>query len=493
MKYIVSLDQGTTSSRAVIYDRNNKAVAIAQREFGQIYPKPGWVEHNPMEIWASQYSVIAEAIAKGSISIADIDALAITNQRETTVIWDRKTGEPVYNAIVWQCRRTAEICEKLKKDGHEEYIRSVTGLPVDAYFSATKIRWILDNVDGVRERASKGELLFGTVDTWLIWKLTEGRVHATDVTNASRTMLYNIYEGRWDKNILEILDIPESLLPEVRESSDSFGESTLFGHSIPILGVAGDQQAALFGQGCVNAGEVKNTYGTGCFLLMNTGTHPVKSENGLITTIASKIDGKVSYALEGSVFTAGSVVQWIRDSMRFIQDARDTEYFAQKAKDNGGVYMVPAFTGLGAPYWDMNSRGGIFGITRGTSRNHIIRAALESIAFQTSDVLKAMEEDLGEKITSLKVDGGACANNYLMQFQSDILDIEIRRPSYLESTSFGAFLLAALKKGWFTDTEEISKSIEWDRIFTSEMDSETRNRHLKKWHKAVERVLDWED
>ncbi len=493
MKYIIALDQGTTSSRAVIYDGDNKIAAMAQKEFPQIYPQPGWVEQDPMDIWASQYSVIAEAMAKSSIPIGAVEALGITNQRETTILWDKRSGEPVYNAIVWQCRRTMGICEELIRNGHAEYISKVTGLPVDAYFSGTKIKWILDHVAGARQLAEAGNLLFGTVDTWLIWKLTRGRVHATDATNASRTMLYNIYEEKWDETLLDILDIPRSILPEVKQSVDYFGDSDLFGSSIPILGVAGDQQAALFGQGCVHKGDVKNTYGTGCFLLMNTGSEPVRSRNGLITTIASKIGGKTSYALEGSVFTGGAIIQWLRDSLRLIQDARDSEYFAAKAKTNGGVYIVPAFTGLGAPHWDMKARGTIFGMTRGTNRDHIIRAALESIAYQTHDVLKIMEAETKLAIKDLKVDGGASANNFLMQFQADILNIAIKRPQIIETTSLGVFSMAALNRGWYKDTDELADAVRVDHIFQSEMEKATRQAYLKKWHKAVQRSLDWEE
>ncbi len=416
MKYIVALDQGTTSSRAILFDESQNIVGVAQKEFTQIYPNEGWVEHDPMEIWASQSGVLSEVIARAGISQHDIIALGITNQRETTIVWDKNTGKPVYNAIVWQCRRTAKICDELKKiEGFSDYIKDNTGLLVDAYFSGTKIKWILDNVEGAREKAEKGELLFGTVDTWLIWKLTNGKVHATDYTNASRTMLYNIKELKWDEKILETLNIPKSMLPEVKDSSGTFGYANLGGkggHRVPIAGVAGDQQSALFGQACFEEGESKNTYGTGCFLLMNTGEKFVKSNNGLITTIAIGLDGKVQYALEGSVFVGGASVQWLRDELKLISESRDTEYFARKVKDNGGVYVVPAFVGLGAPYWDMYARGAILGLTRGANKNHIIRATLESIAYQTKDVLKAMEEDSGIKLNGLKVDGGAAANNF---------------------------------------------------------------------------------
>lgn len=414
MKYIVALDQGTTSSRAILFDESQNIIGVAQKEFTQIYPNEGWVEHDPMEIWSSQSGVLSEVIARAGISQHDIIALGITNQRETTIVWDKNTGKPVYNAIVWQCRRTAKICDELKEiEGFSDYVKDNTGLLVDAYFSGTKIKWILDNIEGARERAEKGELLFGTVDTWLIWKLTNGKIHATDYTNASRTMLYNIKELKWDEKILETLNIPKSMLPEVKDSSGTFGYANLGGkggHRIPIAGVAGDQQSALFGQACFEEGESKNTYGTGCFLLMNTGEKFVKSNNGLITTIAIGLNGKVQYALEGSVFVGGASVQWLRDELKLISDSKDTEYFARKVKDSAGVYVVPAFVGLGAPYWDMYARGAILGLTRGANKNHIIRATLESIAYQTKDVLKAMEEDSGIKLNGLKVDGGAAAN-----------------------------------------------------------------------------------
>ena len=441
MKYIIALDQGTTSSRAVLFDENQKIVGIAQKEFTQIYPKEGWVEHDPMEIWSSQSGVLAEVIAREGISQHDIIGLGITNQRETTIVWDKNTGKPVYNAIVWQCRRTAQICDELrKKEGLVEYIKENTGLVLDAYFSGTKIKWILDNVEGAREKAEKGELLFGTVDTWLIWKLTNGKVHATDYTNASRTMIYNIKKLEWDEKLLKELGIPKSMLPEVKDSSGTFGYANLGGkggHRVPICGVAGDQQSALFGQACFEKGEAKNTYGTGCFLLMNTGEEMVQSKNGLVTTIAIGLDGKVQYALEGSIFVGGAVVQWLRDELRLVGESKDTEYFARKVKDNGGVYVVPAFVGLGAPYWDMYARGAILGLTRGANKNHIIRAALESIAYQTRDVLEAMQEDSGIELNGLKVDGGATANNFLMEFQSDILGKTVRRPTVLETTALG--------------------------------------------------------
>ncbi|CUN53341.1 Glycerol kinase [Sarcina ventriculi] len=459
-KYIVALDQGTTSSRAIIFDKEQNIIGMSQKEFTQIYPKEGWVEHDPMEIWATEYSVLQEVLAKSNITQEDIAAIGITNQRETTIVWDKNTGKPVYNAIVWQCRRTAHICNELKKQGLEQYIKDTTGLVIDAYFSATKIKWILDNVEGAREKANRGELLFGTVDSWLVWKLTNGKVHITDYTNASRTMLYNIKELKWDEKMLEILDIPKSMLPEVRNSSEVYGYANLGvkgGVRVPIAGIAGDQQAALFGQAAFNKGDVKNTYGTGCFLLMNTGEKMVKSKNGLVTTIAIGMDNKVQYALEGSVFVGGAVVQWLRDELEMISDSSDTDYFATKVEDNGGVYVVPAFVGLGAPYWDMYARGTIVGLTRGTNKNHIIRAALESIAYQTKDVLDAMVDEVKEDIKCIKVDGGASKNKFLMQFQSDIVGKKVIRPIITETTALGAAYLAGLAVGFWKDKDEISK------------------------------------
>ena len=446
-KYILALDQGTTSSRAIIFNHKGEIVKIAQKEFTQYYPKPGWVEHDPMEIWGSQSGVAREVIETAGIRPEEIAAIGITNQRETTVIWDKSTGKPIYNAIVWQCRRTSEICEELKRRGMEEYIRDNTGLVIDAYFSATKIKWILDNVEGAKEKAEKGELLFGNIDTWLIWNLTRGKVHVTDYTNASRTMLYNIKELKWDERLLEELDIPKLMLPEVKPSSHIYGytDPEIFGGlRIPISGIAGDQQAALFGQACFEPGMAKNTYGTGCFLLMNTGNEMVKSKNGLITTIAWGIDGKVEYALEGSIFVAGAVVQWLRDELKLIHDAKDSEYFAKKVEDSNGVYLVPAFTGLGAPYWDMDARGVMVGLTRGANKNHIIRAALESIAYQTRDVLEVMEEDSGISLKELRVDGGASANNFLMQFQSDILGVPIKKTRYNRDNSLRCSLFSRI-------------------------------------------------
>ena len=497
MKYIIALDQGTTSSRAVLFDENQKIVGIAQKEFTQIYPKEGWVEHDPMEIWSSQSGVLAEVIAREGISQHDIIGLGITNQRETTIVWDKNTGKPVYNAIVWQCRRTAQICDELrKKEGLVEYIKENTGLVLDAYFSGTKIKWILDNVEGAREKAEKGELLFGTVDTWLIWKLTNGKVHATDYTNASRTMIYNIKKLEWDEKLLKELGIPKSMLPEVKDSSGTFGYANLGGkggHRVPICGVAGDQQSALFGQACFEKGEAKNTYGTGCFLLMNTGEEMVQSKNGLVTTIAIGLNGKVQYALEGSIFVGGAVVQWLRDELRLVGESKDTEYFARKVKDNGGVYVVPAFVGLGAPYWDMYARGAILGLTRGANKNHIIRAALESIAYQTRDVLEAMQEDSGIELNGLKVDGGATANNFLMEFQSDILGKTVRRPTVLETTALGAAYLAGLAVGVWETKEEIKNSWILDREFSPIMEESLREEKYAKWKKAVERSRAWEE
>ncbi|WP_337742487.1 glycerol kinase GlpK [Fusobacterium gonidiaformans] len=497
MKYIVALDQGTTSSRAILFDENQSIVGVAQKEFTQYYPKEGWVEHDPMEIWSSQSGVLAEVIARAGITQHDIIAIGITNQRETTIVWDKNTGKPVYNAIVWQCRRTAKICDELRKiEGLEEYIKDTTGLVLDAYFSGTKIKWILDNVDGAREKAEKGDLLFGTVDTWLIWNLTHGKVHATDYTNASRTMLYNIKELKWDERLLKELGIPKQMLPDVRDSSGNYGYANLGGtggHRVPIAGVAGDQQSALFGQACFGEGESKNTYGTGCFLLMNTGEKFVKSNHGLVTTIAIGLDGKVQYALEGSIFIGGASVQWLRDELRLVNESKDTEYFARKVKDNGGVYVVPAFVGLGAPYWDMYARGAILGLTRGANKNHIIRATLESIAYQTRDVLEAMQEDSGIQLAELKVDGGAAANNFLMEFQSDILGVKVRRPVVLETTALGAAYLAGLAVGFWESKEEIKGKWILDREFTPNMEEEEKEKKYRGWKKAVSRAREWEE
>ena len=488
-RYIAALDQGTTSSRCILFDRAQNIVAIAQKEFTQFYPKPGWVEHDPMEIWSSQYGVLMEALAQSGVDIRELAAIGITNQRETAILWDRDTGKPVYNAIVWQCRRTAELCEELEADAaFAAYVKDRTGLLIDAYFSATKIKWILDNVPGVRERAEAGKLLFGTVDSWLIWKLTGGKVHITDQTNASRTMLYDIRDLRWDEGICERLGIPGSLLPEVCSSSEIYGCVNIQGVEVPIAGIAGDQQAALFGQTCFEPGEAKNTYGTGCFLLMNTGETPFVSKNGLLTTIAIGLNGKVSYALEGSIFVGGAVVQWLRDELGLISDSSDTEYFAGKVADTAGVYVVPAFTGLGAPYWDMNARGGVLGLTRGAGRNHIIRAALESIAYQTADVLRAMEEDTGIPLRELRVDGGASANGFLMQFQADIVDRPLRRPRIRETTALGAACLAGLATGVWKNLDDIRGSWTLDRLFAPSMAAEKREKLLNGWHEAVSRV-----
>ncbi|MDY2888043.1 MAG: glycerol kinase GlpK [Candidatus Caccosoma sp.] len=491
--YVIALDQGTTSSRCVIFDNEANVKDIVQKEFTQIYPQPGWVEHDPMEIYASQYSVLTEAVARCGIRPYHIKAIGITNQRETTIVWDKNTGKPIYNAIVWQCRRTAEIVEQVRKDNLEEYIKENTGLVLDAYFSATKIKWILNNVPGAKEKAKNGDLLFGTVDTWLIWKLTGGKVHATDYTNASRTMLFNIKKLKWDKKICDYFEIPMSMLPEVKKSSDYFGSISLFGYEIPIAGVAGDQQAALFGQACFNPGDVKNTYGTGCFLLMNTGSELIQSKSGLVTTIAATIDDNIQYALEGSVFVGGAIIQWIRDEMKFIYDAADSEYFACKVKDNGGVYIVPAFTGLGAPYWDMYARGTIFGLTRGSNRNHVIRAALESIAYQTNDLIVAMKKDTNLDIDTLKVDGGASRNNFLMQFQADISSLNVEKSKIMETTALGAAFLAGLKVNVWSSVDEIKRIWAVDTKFEPKMNENIKNNYISKWNKAVLMCKGWED
>lgn len=493
-KYIMALDQGTTSSRAIIFNHEGEIVQVAQKEFTQYYPKPGWVEHDPMEIWGTQSGVLREVLETAGIRPQEIAAIGITNQRETTVVWDKNTGRPIYNAIVWQCRRTANICDELKAKGLEYYIRENTGLVIDAYFSGTKIKWILDNIEGAREKAEKGDLLFGNIDTWLIWNLTRGRVHVTDYSNASRTMIYNIKELKWDEKLLEELDIPAAMLPEVRLSSEVYGvtdSKTLGGAEIPIAGIAGDQQAALFGQACFQPGMAKNTYGTGCFMLMNTGEEAVTSKNGLLTTIAWGVDGKVEYALEGSIFVAGAVIQWLRDELHLITHAKDSEYFASQEEDNNGVYLVPAFVGLGAPYWDMYARGTIVGLTRGANSNHIIRAALESIAYQTRDVLEAMQEDSGIALQELRVDGGAVANNFLMQFQSDILGVPVHRPEVIETTALGAAYLAGLAVDFWHDKDEIDKRWSVDRIFESQMEETEKEELYKGWKKAVERSRSW--
>lgn len=495
-KYILSFDAGTTSSRAIIFNKKGQIINVAQKEFQQIYPKAGWVEHDPMEIWASQSGVAREVLEKSAIRPDQIVGIGITNQRETTIVWDKNTGKPVYNAIVWQCRRTASYCERLKEKGWIDKIRDKTGLVVDAYFSATKIAWILDNVEGAREKAERGDLLFGTVDTWLVWNLTRGKVHVTDYSNASRTMLFNIKDLKWDDEILDVLNIPKAMMPEVKDSSCIYGytdEHTYGGARIPIAGIAGDQQAALFGQNCFKPGMVKNTYGTGCFVLMNTGQEMIRSKNGLLTTIAWGIDGKVSYALEGSVFIAGAAIQWLRDELRLVYDSPQSEYYANKIEDTDGVVVVPAFTGLGAPYWDMYARGGIFGLTRGTKREHLVRATLESLAYQSKDVIEAMQEDAKIPLAHLRVDGGASANNFLMQFQADMLDTEVHRPRTLETTSLGAAYLAGLAVGYWKDLDEISEDFSIDRTFKPQMSQEKRNKNYKYWKKAIERSMGWLD
>lgn len=492
-KYIMALDQGTTSSRCILFDKKGNICSMAQKEFTQIYPKPGWVEHNPMEIWSSQLAVLTEAMAMVGAAPSDISGIGITNQRETTIVWDKETGEPVYNAIVWQCRRTAEKVDELTAGGYGELIKEKTGLIADAYFSGTKIAWILDNVPEARERAEEGKLLFGTVDTWLIYNLTKGAVHVTDYTNASRTMIFDIHRLCWDEELLSLLKIPKSMLPEVKPSSCIYGytDASVLGGKIPIAGIAGDQQAALFGQCCFQKGQVKNTYGTGCFLLMNTGTEAITSGHGLLTTIAASTGDKVEYALEGSVFVAGAAVQWLRDGMRMIKTAAQTEEYTDKVEDTTGVYMVPAFAGMGAPYWNPYARGTIVGITRGCKKEHFIRAALESIAYQTADVLKAMEEDAEVSIAGLKVDGGASANNFLMQFQADILGAKVYRPECIETTALGAAYLAGLATGYYESREEICGNWKLGREFAHEMGENHREKLLKGWKKAVKCALLW--
>ncbi|GLT19845.1 glycerol kinase [Vibrio zhanjiangensis] len=493
-KYIVALDQGTTSSRAVVLDHDANIVSVSQREFTQIYPQAGWVEHDPMEIYATQSSVLVEALGKSGIRSDEVAAIGITNQRETTIVWNKETGKPVYNAIVWQCRRTAVICEELKNRGLEEYVRENTGLVLDPYFSGTKIKWILDNVDGARQQADEGKLLFGTVDTWLLWKMTQGRVHVTDYTNASRTMLFNINTLQWDEKLLQEMDIPLSMMPEVKKSSEVYGQTNIGGKGgtrIPISGIAGDQQAALFGQMCVHAGQAKNTYGTGCFLLMNTGQEKVTSKNGLLTTLACGPTGAPAYALEGAVFMGGASIQWLRDEMKLLADAKDSEYFATKVETSNGVYVVPAFTGLGAPYWDAYARGTIVGLTRGVNSNHIIRATLEGIAYQTRDVLDAMQADSGIKLEALRVDGGAVANNFLMQFQSDVLDTQVLRPQVTEVTALGAAYLAGLAVGFWDSLDELEDKAEVDKIFVPHHDEEKRSRRYKGWKRAVKCAQVW--
>ena len=492
-KFLMAIDQGTTSSRCILFTREGKIASVAQKEFTQIFPHEGWVEHNAEEIWETQFSVCREAMKKINASSSDIVAIGITNQRETTVIWDRRNGKPICNAIVWQCRRTAEFCDKLKADGYTDLIREKTGLLIDSYFSGTKIKWILDNVNGARKLADEGNLMFGTIDTWLIYKLTGGKVHATDYSNAARTMLFNINTLEWDSELLTLLDIPASIMPQALPSCHLFGytEACLFGSEVAISGVAGDQQAALFGQCCFDSGSVKNTYGTGGFMLMNTGDTPVFSKNGLLTTIAWGIDGKVNYALEGSVFICGAAIQWLRDSLGIISSASESEAAAARVSDTAGVYVVPAFVGLGAPYWDAYARGSIHGITRGTTKDHIIRAVLESMAYQTADVIETMKKDASLSLTSLKVDGGASANNLLLQFQSDILNLPIIRPACVETTALGAANMAGLERGFFSSTDEIAKIWSIDREFSPKMSDDERSQKLRGWSRAVERSLNW--
>lgn len=492
-KYVMAMDQGTTSSRCILFDKAGNICSLAQKEFAQYYPKPGWVEHDPHEIWSSQMAVAIEAMGRIGADAGDISAIGITNQRETTIVWDKRTGNPIYPAIVWQCRRTADMIEELKKDGFADKIREKTGLIPDAYFSGTKIKWILDYVDGAREAAERGELLFGTVDTWLIWKLTKGQVHVTDYTNASRTMLFDIYKRQWDEEILERLQIPRSMLPEVKPSSCIYGytNENLIGGRIPISGAAGDQQSALFGQCCFHAGDVKNTYGTGCFLLMHTGDKAVSSENGLLTTIAVNPDGTPGYALEGSVFVAGAAIQWLRDEVKILGSAPESELYCLSVPDTNGVYVVPAFTGLGAPYWDQYARGAILGLTRGAGKAHLIRATVESLAYQVTDVIHAMERDSQMKLNALRVDGGASANNFLMQFQSDLLDAQVVRPSCIETTALGAAYLAGLAVGFWKDADEIQKNWKQERVFSPSVTEEKRKKLLKGWKKAVACIFQW--
>lgn len=493
-KYIVALDQGTTSSRSIILDHDANIVAVAQREFTQIYPHAGWVEHDPMEIYATQSATLSEVLGKSGIHSDQVAAIGITNQRETAVVWNKETGKPVYNAIVWQCRRTADICDTLREQGHEDYIREATGLVLDPYFSGTKVKWILDNVPGAREDAEAGKLLFGTVDTWLLWKLTRGSVHVTDYTNASRTMLFNINDLCWDQNLLDLLGVPVSMLPEVKSSSAIYGYANIGGKDdtrIPVAGIAGDQQAALFGQMCVEAGQAKNTYGTGCFLLMNTGTEKVNSTHGLLTTLACGPKGEPVYALEGAVFMGGAAVQWLRDELKLMADSMDSEYFATKVESANGVYVVPAFTGLGAPYWDPHARGTIVGLTRGVNSNHVIRATLESIAYQTRDVLDAMQADSGVHLTSLQVDGGAVANNFLMQFQADVLNTEVNRPKVTEVTAMGAAYLAGLAVGFWQNIAELQNKAELERTFVPATDEQKRHKRYNGWQRAVKCAQMW--
>ncbi|PWU69397.1 glycerol kinase GlpK [Gracilibacillus dipsosauri] len=488
-KYILSIDQGTTSSRAIIFNKKGSIVDVAQKEFEQFFPKSGWVEHDANEIWTSVLSCIAEVLRKSDIEANQIEGIGITNQRETAVVWDRHTGKPIYKAIVWQSRQTEDICRRLREAGHQDLFRDKTGLLIDAYFSGTKVKWILDNVEGAREKADNGDLLFGTIDTWLIYKLTGGKVHVTDYSNASRTLMYNIYDLKWDEQLLDILGVPSSMLPEVKSSSEVYGETVdyhFFGQNVPIAGIAGDQQAALFGQACFEKGMVKNTYGTGCFMLMHTGEEPVKSDHGLLTTLACGVDGKVEYALEGSIFVGGSAIQWLRDGLRMFKDAKQSEKYATRVESADGVYVVPAFVGLGTPYWDSDVRGAVFGLTRGTQKEHFIRATLESIAYQTKDVLAAMKDDAGLEVKSFRVDGGAVANNFLMQFQSDLVDLPVERPKVIETTALGAAYLAGLAVGYWKDREEIQAQWQMDKRFSSEMNDQDRQKLYSGWKKAVE-------
>ncbi|WP_019132764.1 glycerol kinase GlpK [Peptoniphilus obesi] len=492
-KYVMAFDAGTTSSRTILFDQDGKVASLAQKDFTQYFPKPGYVEHDAKEIWSTQIGTAVEAMTKIGASAKDIVSIGITNQRETTVVWDKNTGEPIYNAIVWQCRRTSSYCDKLTEEGYVDLFRDKTGLVIDAYFSATKIKWILDNVEGAREKANKGELLFGTIDSWLIWNLTAGKLHITDYSNASRTMLFNIHDLKWDEEILKILDIPMSMLPEVKDSSELYGHTDIkyFGDKIPVTAAIGDQQAALFGQNCFEKNDAKNTYGTGAFLLMNTGEEAQKSDNGLVTTIAWSIDGKVNYALEGSIFVAGSALQWLRDELRIIDSVEDSAYMASKVDDTNDCYVIPAFTGLGAPYWDQYARGSIVGLTRGVNKYHIIRATLESIAYLSNDILLAMSSDSSGKIKTLKVDGGASKNDFLMQFQADILNVDVIRKEQTESTALGAALLSGLAVGFFKDLEDLKKKNKVDKIFKPNMSDERREELLKKWHKAINYAKDW--
>lgn len=490
-KYVMALDAGTTSNRCIIFNRSGEIISVASKEFTQYFPKPGRVEHDAQEIWSTQIGVAAEALSRVKLSPTDIETIGITNQRETVIMWDKHTGKPVYRGIVWQCRRTSAYCDSLRKEGYSDFFQNKTGLVLDAYFSATKVKWILEHVEGVKEKAKRGDILFGTVETWLIWNLTGGCIHVTDYSNASRTMLYNIHTLDWDDEILELLDIPRCILPDVKPSSCYYGEADYFGKSIPITGAAGDQQAALFGQACFEPGEAKNTYGTGGFLLMNTGETPVVSESGLITTIAWGVDNRINYALEGSIFIAGAAIQWLRDEMGLIKDSAESEHLARQVEDTNGCYFVPAFTGLGAPYWNQDARGIIIGLTRGVNKNHVVRAALESIAYQVHDVLRVMEKDSKITLKDLRVDGGASANGFLLQFQSDIIEVPVKRPVCIETTALGAAYLAGLSTGYWKDTKDIVKNVKLDQIVTPAMEADMRAYKLSRWKKAVECSLDW--